>query len=216
MIPDSHAEMLTILAAHPAGLKTAEIVSIADDNPKSQIVDSSAASKMIYSMRGAGLVTSWMDAGKNKHKITSKGLAELQEFNDAKTPTVQSTTEISPVSSVDMDDRPQRERQAVETVAETHQDSQLVLDQDQPLQTDEVPRPTVTYDPFSEIYQELQKASAMVKKLPKPKPAPVVKQTREKILMLNLIKNHYELINQDVGELFADMINDYKNWEQCA
>jgi|GEM_PF-6253395 len=226
MIASSHAQLLTILASHPDGLKTAEIVSIADENPKSEIADNSAASKMIYSLRGSGLITSWTDAGKNKHKITPKGLDELQAFYNEETHSIQPSVKTTQASYVEVDSGERPNAKMEETIparlgigtplVDAHPETNTVhttaiqiQEKLQPLQTDEIPR-LVTYDPFGEIYQELQKAQDLIDKLPRPQPLPKIHRVKEKQLMLQLIKNHYELINQDVGELFADMIEDYK------
>lgn len=231
MITASHAEMLSILNDHPDGLITAEILKVADKNPKSLIADLKNASAMVYALRGAKLLTSWMDAGKNKHKITALGASELDAFKNisAVSPATQTESAHMAISDQSAIQEPAGKNTSDTKLEAKHSlDSSILADeqnqisddleesQDQPLQNLEIPRPAVTYDPFGEIYAELQKAQDLVKKLPRPKPAPTIQKPREKILMLTLVKNHYELINTDVGELFADMINDYQQFEKTA
>lgn len=232
MIPASHAETLQILRAYPKGLKTRDILKIADDIKNSQIADLKNASAMIYTLRASKYVTSSVSGGQNIHQITKKGIEALEAFYaDQQASTVQPAGESNPVPQMALDSGQESDIETDENLAATNLDTSMDMDtqpqpmeqqqtletaQDKPLQSNEIPQPAVTYDPFNDIYNELQKAVEMVEKLPRPKPAFVVKQPKEKIMMLRYAQEHYSLINTDVGNLFADMINDYQQLEQSA
>jgi hypothetical protein len=232
MIPASHAETLQILRDNPQGLKTRDILKKADDIKDSQIADLKNASAMIYTLRASKYVTSSVSGGQNIHQITKKGIEALEAFYaDQQASTVQPTKNYS-LSSLGLDSGQEScIEETDEKLAERQLDITLDMDtqpqpmeqpetletaQNQPLQSDEIPQPAVSYDPFKDIYNGLQKAAEMVEKLPRPKPAFVVKQPKEKIMMLRYAQEHYDLINADVGNLFADMINDYQQLEQGA
>jgi hypothetical protein len=232
MIPASHAETLQILRDNPQGLKTRDILKKADDIKNSQIADLKNASAMIYTLRASKYVTSSVSGGQNIHKITKKGIEALEAFYaDQQASTVQPAGESNPAPQLALDSGQESNIETDENLAESSMDTRMDMDtqpqsmeqqqtleasQDQQFQCDEIPQPAVTYDPFNDIYNELQKAVEMVEKLPRPKPAFVVKQPKEKIMMLRFVKEHYALINTDVSNLFADMINDYQKLEQSA
>lgn len=240
MIPASHAEMLQILRDNPQGLKTRDILKKADEIKNSLIADLRNASAMVYTLRASKYVTSSVGGGQNIHQITKKGIEALEAFYaDQQTSTVQPATESQAVaylesettSQLAMDNRQESAAGKDENMgisglyAQTGMDTQpppveqpetLDTAQNQQIQSDEIPQPAVTYDPFNDIYNELQKAVEMVEKLPRPKPAFIVKQPKEKIMILHYAKEHYALINTDVGNLFADMISDYQQLEQSA
>jgi hypothetical protein len=76
MTHDQKIELLTLLKEFPMST-TAFLFKAACETSGSQIPDPSALSKIIYTARGRGLLTT-SDAGKTKvHKITGKGVEEL-------------------------------------------------------------------------------------------------------------------------------------------
>jgi hypothetical protein len=232
MIPASHAEMLQILRDNPQGLKTRDILKKADEIKNSLIADLRNASAMVYTLRASKYATSSVSGGQNIHQITKKGIEALEAFYaDQQASTVQPETESNPAPQLALDSGQESDIETDENLAASSMDARMDMDtqpqpleqsetletaQDQPLQSDEIPQPAVSYDPFKDIYNGLQKAAEMVEKLPRPKPAFIVKQPKEKIMMLRYAKEHYALINTDVGNLFADMINDYQQLEQSA
>jgi DNA-binding PadR family transcriptional regulator len=104
MIPQSHAELLTILIDAPtSGLMTSEIFKIACDNTSTQIPDPESLSKMLYSVRSKGFITS-SDGKKRVHKITPKGIYALDDFNgvaDFDAPNEINETEETALMTVD-------------------------------------------------------------------------------------------------------------------
>jgi len=74
------AEVLSIIAQHADGLTTAQILSVADQNPNSTLLDTSDASRRVYNLRGFGYIKTWMSGKTNTHGITGNGAEALETF----------------------------------------------------------------------------------------------------------------------------------------
>lgn len=74
------AEVLSIIAQHADGLTTAQILSVADQNPSSTLLDTSDVSRRVYNLRGFGYIKTWMSGKTNTHGITGNGAEALEAF----------------------------------------------------------------------------------------------------------------------------------------
>lgn len=234
MIRSSHAEMLSILANNPDGLKTAQIVRIADENPKSAIADSSSAAKMIYSLRNSELLTSWIDAGKNKHKITAKGREALTVYNNAQQTKTQPAA-TDPIPSVSVDHRTESDTTASQDIHKTESFSAMDLDivekpvslstiiQTPALEThqlvsdDEMARAPVSFDPFKDILAELQHSQSSIDRIQNiiklAKPAPRIQHKQEKLATLRLVQQSIGLFNGDIEDILQQIYQDLEQME---
>ena len=84
MISPKFAEILTIIeAAGSTGITSSAIVKAGINNSSDYIIDSDTTSKLIYSVRSVGLITT-SDAARGKvHKITKHGQSELDGYKIA-------------------------------------------------------------------------------------------------------------------------------------
>lgn len=128
MTEPRHIQLLRILAKYPDGIKTKAIVQIADELPDSTIGESKECGNLIFSAKSHGYITSRIDAGTNTHKITEKGLAKLEKYDQPEA--------VTPYSAIDT--------AAMNVVTEAAREIAAASS------TGDITRP-ITLDPTSEI-----------------------------------------------------------------
>lgn len=169
----------------------------------------------------------------NRWAITSTGRAFYSDLNDDETHD-QIPTKTYPLSAIDDDPRPESESAAQNSDGQLLSDSRMVLDSvqqqmgcmetpdaqtpvDQPIQANEVAHSEVRFDPFKDIYTELQstqitlqRAQEKLKRIPT---APRIQHKQEKLATLRLVQQTIGLFNGDVEEILQQIYQDIDQME---
>jgi hypothetical protein len=243
MINIRHAQVLQILADNPQGLKTGQIVRIADDNPKSQIVDVSDCSEIVYRCRLAGNITTWKDGKSNAHKITKAGLDVLKEYNEANG--IESTpAEGGATMEVETDNREESDRSNNELLETAGDDKALVLDtvqkqepeieaamdleeSIQPIHADEVAEGLEFHDMITsfgagvnafiagtkQLIAELDEAKAEIERL---RALQAISNKRETIAVLKHVQGFVKPINADFDVVLGDIVQKIEAMPEAA
>lgn len=179
MLNENHEEILKILNNAPnKGLSTTEIFKAVCENHQTQIPDPEALSKMIYSIRAKGYITT-SEAGKNKaHKITKTGIQELNISN--------AVNDVTP------------KKIEPEIIATKYHENDF--DDDMPDGDD-----PFYLDPSNEIEKAMiLVASSLREAITRPEPVTIARK-EHKIATLNRLG---ALMSDDIRDIFNDISND--------
>jgi hypothetical protein len=166
--------------------------------------------------------------------ITAQGRAYYSDLNDDETDnqTQPSTEQLRPVlqpASLDLVNREGTKQHSTEILEAQHEnpidDNNTQPEQmeniphelaqtenDQQLQTDEISHTPITYDPFGDIYNQLQQAQHMLQNLKLPE-SPRIKNKDAKIKLLTMFKDFHGIFNEDVDAVLSNIIHDLEQLE---
>jgi hypothetical protein len=221
MITKRFSQLLKALDDNKRGLTTSEIMRVVDDLKDNEIIDITECSRMVYNCRGSGFLTSFQDGGKNRHKITEKGIEELNAF-------YYKTKECEPLLDIATD----AEIEAVQVLDEAESlksdDNTLEVSTIESVNTNKAePSPDVffyenevaagflTLDPNNEIEASFITIIEAIKSANlKPEPV-VIEFKQEKIKALRLIAKS-PLIQKDIANFLGEIAVDLERCQDAA
>jgi hypothetical protein len=129
---------------------------------------------------------------------------ELDSGQESETETSEDLPKNDPISPVVLDT-------IQEPILQPENDPQAAQTQNaEPIQDHEIPHAPITYDPFKDIYNQLQTAQDMLKRIPT---APRIQHKQEKLATLRLVQQTIGLFNGDVEDILQQIYQDLDQME---
>jgi hypothetical protein len=165
-------------------------------------------------------------------QITPQGRAYYSELNDDETDnktqqdSIQSIQQHEPLA-LDSGQRPERQSNTLMAKGnenpiddnntqpeqmESLQNQLAQTENDQQFQSDEIPHTPITYDPFGDIYTQLQQAQQMLQNIKLPE-SPRIQNKQEKLATLRLVQQTIGLFNGDVEDILQQIYQDINQME---